>query len=106
LKQIKFLLRDQIGKAILERITDGRDLIQILEKREYLRCFYHLTDTPTLKTAEITGRKGDMQINPDGTKTMETGGKKMIYQWNDDLNIVTQQTEEEILINTISATAD
>jgi hypothetical protein len=22
------------------------------------------------------------------------GGKKMIYQWNDDLNIVTQQTEE------------
>jgi hypothetical protein len=38
-------------------------------------------DTPTLKTAEITGRKGDMQINPDGTKTMEMGGKKMIYQW-------------------------
>ena len=35
LKQIKFLLRDQIGRAILERITDGRDLIQILEKREY-----------------------------------------------------------------------
>jgi hypothetical protein len=28
-----------------------------------------------------------MQINPDGTKTMEVGGKKMIYQWNDDLNI-------------------
>jgi hypothetical protein len=28
------------------------------------------------------------------TKTMEVGGKKMIYQWNDDLNIVTQQTEE------------
>ena len=28
-------MRDQIGKAILERITDGRDLIQILEKREY-----------------------------------------------------------------------
>jgi hypothetical protein len=26
---------------------------------------------PALKTAEITGRKGDMQINPDGTKTME-----------------------------------
>jgi hypothetical protein len=35
-----------------------------------------------------------MQINPDGTKTMETGSEKMIYQWNDDLNIVTQQTEE------------
>ncbi|CAC9629624.1 hypothetical protein, partial [uncultured Gammaproteobacteria bacterium] len=51
-------------------------------------------DTPELKTAEITGRKGNMQINPDGTKTMETGSEKMIYQWNDDLNIVTQQTEE------------
>jgi hypothetical protein len=57
--------------------------------REYLRVNQNLTqdfakaiynDTPTLKTAEITGRKGDMQINPDGTKTMETGGKKMIYQ--------------------------
>jgi hypothetical protein len=23
-----------------------------------------------------------MQINPDGTKTMEAGGEKMIYQWN------------------------
>ncbi|CAC9634902.1 hypothetical protein, partial [uncultured Gammaproteobacteria bacterium] len=42
----------------------------------------------------MTGRKGNMQINPDGTKTMETGSEKMIYQWNDDLNIVTQQTEE------------
>jgi hypothetical protein len=30
----------------------------------------------------------------DGTKTMETGSEKMIYQWNADLNIVTQQTEE------------
>jgi hypothetical protein len=35
-----------------------------------------------------------MQINADGTKTMEMGSEKMIYQWNDDLNIVTQQTEE------------
>jgi hypothetical protein len=35
-----------------------------------------------------------MQINTDGTKTMETGSEKMIYQWNADLNIVTQQTEE------------
>jgi hypothetical protein len=28
-----------------------------------------------------------MQINPDGTKTMETGSEKMIYQWNGDLNL-------------------
>jgi hypothetical protein len=35
LKQIKFLLRGEIGMATLEKITDGRDLIQILEKREY-----------------------------------------------------------------------
>jgi hypothetical protein len=52
-----------------------------------IACWCVSLDTPTLKTAEITGRKGDMQINPDGTKTMEVGGKKMIYQWNDDLNI-------------------
>jgi hypothetical protein len=25
---------------------------------------------------------------------METGSKKMIYRWNSDLNIITQQTEE------------
>jgi hypothetical protein len=24
----------------------------------------------------------EVGINPDGTKTMETGGEKMIYQWN------------------------
>jgi hypothetical protein len=35
LKQIKFLLRGKIGMATIEKITDGRDLIQILEKREY-----------------------------------------------------------------------
>jgi hypothetical protein len=35
-----------------------------------------------------------MQINADGTKTMETGSEKMIYQWNGDLNIITKQTEE------------
>jgi hypothetical protein len=34
------------------------------------------------------------EIITDGTKTMETGREKMIYQWNADLNIVTQQTEE------------
>jgi hypothetical protein len=33
-----------------------------------------------------------MQINPDGTKTMETGSEKMIYQWNGDLNVITKQT--------------
>ncbi|CAB5493969.1 hypothetical protein THERMOS_25, partial [Bathymodiolus thermophilus thioautotrophic gill symbiont] len=51
-------------------------------------------NTPALKSAEITGRHGDIQINPDGTKTMVVGGEKMIYQWNADLDIVTQQTEE------------
>jgi RTX toxin RtxA len=44
--------------------TDGIDqnLTQDLAKAIY-------NDTPELRTAEITGRKGDMQINPDGTKT-------------------------------------
>jgi hypothetical protein len=40
-----------------------------------------------------------MQINPDGTKTMETGGEKMIYQWNDDLNIVTQLYIDSISVS-------
>jgi hypothetical protein len=37
--------------------------------QDFAKAIYN--DTPELKTAEITGRKGDMQINPDGTKTME-----------------------------------
>ncbi|VVH62213.1 hypothetical protein BSPWISOX_1455, partial [uncultured Gammaproteobacteria bacterium] len=75
--------------ALVGCSTDGvnQNLTQ-----DFAKAIYN--DIPELTTAEITGRKGDMQINPDGTKTMETGGKKMIYQWNDDLNIVTQQTEE------------
>jgi hypothetical protein len=39
--------------------------------QDFAKAIYN--DTPELKTAEITGRKGDMQINPDGTKTI-TGG--------------------------------
>jgi hypothetical protein len=39
-----------------------------------------------------------MQINPDGTKTMEAGGEKMIYQWNGDLNVITRQTKEVHLL--------
>jgi hypothetical protein len=38
---------------------------------DFAKAIYN--DIPELTTAEITGRKGDMQINPDGTKTMETG---------------------------------
>ncbi|VVH51237.1 hypothetical protein BPUTSESOX_627, partial [uncultured Gammaproteobacteria bacterium] len=60
--------------------------------QDFAKAIYN--DTPELKTAEITGRKGDMQINADGTKTMEMGSEKMIYQWNSDLNIITRQTEE------------
>jgi hypothetical protein len=74
--------------------------------QDFAKAIYN--DTPELKTAEITGRKGDMQINPDGTKTMETGSKKMIYRWNSDLNIINGFGEVlgEVLINTISAAAD
>ncbi|CAB5499794.1 C80 family cysteine peptidase, partial [Bathymodiolus thermophilus thioautotrophic gill symbiont] len=60
--------------------------------RNFAKTIYN--NTPALKSAEITGRHGDIQINPDGTKTMVVGGEKMIYQWNADLDIVTQQTEE------------
>jgi hypothetical protein len=53
----------------------GTDGVNQNLTQDFARAIYN--DTPTLKTAEITGRKGDMQINPDGTKIMETGGKKM-----------------------------
>jgi hypothetical protein len=44
-----------------------------------------------------------MQINPDGTKTMETGSEKMIYQWNGDLNVITKQTKESITFRCIKS---
>jgi hypothetical protein len=62
-------------------------------------------------------------ISCSAIRARRTGGEKMIYQWNADLNIITKQTEEskrigeilkglklgdagEVLINAISATAD
>jgi hypothetical protein len=33
-------------------------------------------------------------FDPNSNTNKETGSEKMIYQWNNDLNIVTQQTEE------------
>ncbi|VVH54836.1 hypothetical protein BSPCLSOX_345, partial [uncultured Gammaproteobacteria bacterium] len=79
-----------IGRIAL--VGCGTDGVNQNLTQDFAKAIYN--DTPELKTAEITGRKGDMQINPDGTKTMETGSKKMIYRWNSDLNIITQQTEE------------
>ncbi|XP_076070483.1 uncharacterized protein LOC143042111 [Mytilus galloprovincialis] len=35
LKEIKFLLRADIGKATWENIKDGKDLVTVLERREY-----------------------------------------------------------------------
>jgi hypothetical protein len=43
----------------------GTDGVNQNLTQDFARAIYN--DTPTLKTAEITGRKGDMQINPDGT---------------------------------------
>jgi hypothetical protein len=57
------------------RLLDTDGVNQNLTQ-DFAKAIYN--DTPELKTAEITGRKGDMQINPDGTKTMEVGGKKMM----------------------------
>jgi hypothetical protein len=36
--------------------------------RNFAKMIYD--NIPALKTAEITGRKGDMQINPDGTPSV------------------------------------
>jgi hypothetical protein len=51
----------------------GTDGVNQSLTQDFAKAIYN--DTPELKTAEITGRKGDMQINPDGTKTMETGSE-------------------------------
>jgi hypothetical protein len=36
---------------------------------------------PALRTAQITGRGGELEINENGTKTMKTGGAKTVYSW-------------------------
>jgi hypothetical protein len=38
---------------------------------------------PALRTAQITGRGGEVEINENGTKTMKTGGTKTLYSWHD-----------------------
>ncbi|VVH50454.1 hypothetical protein BPUTSESOX_462, partial [uncultured Gammaproteobacteria bacterium] len=38
---------------------------------------------PALRTAQITGRGGEVEINENGTKTMKTGGTKTLYSWRD-----------------------
>ncbi|MBA5249988.1 MAG: hypothetical protein FE834_10775, partial [Gammaproteobacteria bacterium] len=68
--------------------TDG--INQTLTK-DFAKAVY---EKDILKNVEVTGRKGEVQINADGTKTMAVGGEKMIYQWNEDLKLITQQTEE------------
>ncbi|OJA03233.1 C80 family cysteine peptidase, partial [Bathymodiolus thermophilus thioautotrophic gill symbiont] len=44
--------------------------------KAYAKQFYTLRH---LRGAVVTGRVGDMQINPDGGKTMEKGGQKIIH---------------------------
>jgi hypothetical protein len=36
---------------------------------------------PALRTAQITGRGGELEVNENGTKTMKTGGTKTVYSW-------------------------
>ncbi|MBA5249078.1 MAG: hypothetical protein FE834_06035, partial [Gammaproteobacteria bacterium] len=73
----------------LERIalvgcdTDGikQDLTRKFAQSVYARI-------PALQDATITGRKGEVQVNDNGTKTMQTNGKKTIYSWNDGKLVV------------------
>ncbi|OJA03647.1 C80 family cysteine peptidase, partial [Bathymodiolus thermophilus thioautotrophic gill symbiont] len=58
---------------------------------DFARAVY--SNTPMLKNAEITGRRGDFQVNTDGTKTMAKNGKKIILQWNHYLGRVVGETE-------------
>ncbi|WP_202753113.1 C80 family cysteine peptidase, partial [Bathymodiolus thermophilus thioautotrophic gill symbiont] len=47
--------------------------------KAYAKQFYTLKH---LRGAIVTGRVGDMQINPDGSKTMAKNGQKTIHNWD------------------------
>ncbi|CAC5367920.1 unnamed protein product [Mytilus coruscus] len=65
LKDIKFLLRQEIGRATLEKMKDGKDLIMNLEKREYFTKEYVtkleklLTDAKVFSLATIVREYND-----------------------------------------------
>jgi hypothetical protein len=37
---------------------------------------------PALRTAQITGRGGELEVNENGTKAMKTGGTKTLYSFH------------------------
>ncbi|SSC11123.1 hypothetical protein BPUTEOSOX_950, partial [thiotrophic endosymbiont of Bathymodiolus puteoserpentis (Logatchev)] len=49
--------------------------------RNFAKTIYD--NMPALRTAQITGRGGEVEINENGTKTMKTGGTKTLYSWRD-----------------------
>jgi hypothetical protein len=49
--------------------------------RNFAKTIYD--NMPALRTAQITGGGGEVEINENGTKTMKTGGTKTVYSWRD-----------------------
>jgi hypothetical protein len=47
--------------------------------RNFAKTIYD--NMPALRTAQITGRGGELEVNENGTKTMKTGGTKTVYSW-------------------------
>ncbi|CAC5371790.1 MYO5 [Mytilus coruscus] len=77
LKEIKFLLRRDIGKATWERIKDGRDLVPVLENLEYFtrnevtKLEKLLTDAKVSSLATVVRQYSDciprmLNIDDDG----------------------------------------
>jgi hypothetical protein len=46
-----------------------------------------------LRDASVTGRLGDMQVNKDGTKTMNSDDQKIIHRWNHESQKSTWTTQ-------------
>jgi hypothetical protein len=61
----------------------GCDTVNIKQglARNFAKTIYD--DIPELRSAKITGRGGEIEVNKDGTKTMKTGGTKTVYSWHD-----------------------
>jgi hypothetical protein len=47
--------------------------------RNFAKTIYD--NMPALRTAQITGRGGELEINENGTKTMKTGGTKTLEEY-------------------------
>jgi hypothetical protein len=72
-----------LALSVIEAIPDrialvGCDTTNIKQglARNFAKTIYD--NMPALRTAQITGRGGELEVNENGTKTMKTGGTKTL----------------------------